>query len=217
MSDFSTPRALMVEEQLRSRGIADERVLAAMGRVPREEFVAADDRARAYADGPLPIGHRQTISQPYMVARMVELARVEPGHSVLEVGAGSGYQAAVLAELGAAVWTIERVAELGERARERLARLGYSGVTVGVFDGSGGWLEHAPYRAVIVAAGAPLIPPSLVEQLADGGRLIIPVGQRGGQQLAVVTRRGADHEVEWDTACTFVDLLGKHGWGDEAT
>lgn len=212
--DFAAARARMVREQLEARGIADPRVLAAMGEVPRELFVDPAHRLEAYDDGPLPITGGQTISQPYMVARMVELLALEGDEVVLEVGAGSGYQTAVLCALARQVYAVERIEELGRLARERLARIGCGNVEIGVFDGSGGWQEHAPYGGIVVAAGSPTVPPLLVDQLADDGRLVIPVGPRGLQRLAVVRRRRAGgFDIDWDTACTFVDLIGRYGWG----
>jgi protein-L-isoaspartate(D-aspartate) O-methyltransferase len=210
-------RAEMVREQLEARGIRDPRVLAAMRKVPRERFVDEAMRERAYDDGPLPIGYGQTISQPYMVARMCELALGEgrPDARVLEIGAGSGYQAAVLGELAGRVYAVELRPELAERSQERLAGLGYKNVEVGCFDGTHGWSEHAPYDAILVAAGSPAIPPLLVAQLADRGKLVVPVGPRQGQRLAVVTRFGDEFVTEWTTPCTFVDLVGRYGWGGE--
>jgi len=214
-TEAQSRREQMVVEQLEQRGIADPRVLAAMRKVPRERFVDEAMRERAYDDGPLPIGSGQTISQPYMVARMCELARLEGHERVLEIGAGSGYQAAVLGELAGMVYAVEVRPDLGEKAKKRLQALGHRNVEVSVFDGTYGWNERAPYDAILVAAGAPMIPPLLVAQLGDGGRLIVPVGPRQGQRLAVVTRRGDEFETEWTTPCTFVDLVGKYGWGGE--
>jgi len=208
-------RARMVDEQLAARGIADARVLEAMRRVPRERFVDEAMRERAYEDAPLPIGLGQTISQPYMVARMCELARIGAGDRVLEIGAGSGYQAAVLGALAREVYAVEVRPELGALAEERLRALGMRHVIIGVFDGTRGWEAHAPYDAILVAAGAPTVPPLLVAQLADGGRLVIPVGPRQGQRLCVITRRGDEYDTEWTTPCTFVDLVGRYGWGGE--
>ena len=208
-------RERMVAEQLQARGIRDPRVLAAMRKVPRERFVDESMRERAYEDAPLPIGYGQTISQPYMVARMCELAELKGDEAVLEIGAGSGYQTAVLAELARQVYGVERRPELGKLCEQRLALQGYRNVEIGVFDGTYGWRARAPFDAVLVAAGAPEIPPLLVDQLADGGRLIVPVGPRQGQRLAIVTRRGSDFATEWATPCSFVDLVGKYGWGGD--
>ena len=180
-------REEMVRSQIEARGIHDERVLTALRRVPRHRFVPAEQRDAAYADRPLPIGHGQTISQPYIVALMTDLAEVAPGESVLEIGTGSGYQAAVLAEMGAKVSTIEIVAPLAERSRSLLRELGYGGVDVRSGDGYRGWPEKAPFDAIVVTAAPPEIPEPLKEQLAVGGRLVVPVG-RGFQELVVLTR-----------------------------
>ncbi|MHB9150149.1 MAG: protein-L-isoaspartate(D-aspartate) O-methyltransferase [Thermoleophilia bacterium] len=207
-NDYERLRLQMVERQLRARGVADAEVLAAMARVPRHRFVGEASRWAAYEDEPLPIGSGQTISQPYMVARMTELAQVDRESRVLEVGTGSGYQAAVLAELAGHVWSIERHPELAERAREILAELGYSNVHVLVGDGSLGLPEEAPFDGIVVTAAAPEVPAALLEQLADGGRLVIPVGASFGQRLRVVRRRGLDF-VETDVlGCRFVPLIG---------
>jgi protein-L-isoaspartate(D-aspartate) O-methyltransferase len=203
----------MVTEQLERRGIRDPRVLSAMRKVPRERFVDDAMRERAYEDAPLPIGDGQTISQPYMVARMCELAELKGKERVLEVGAGSGYQTAILAELSRQVFAIELRPRLADLAMHRLR--GYPHVEIGVFDGTYGWPSRAPFDAILVAAGAPEIPPLLVDQLADGGRLLVPVGPRQGQRLAVITRKGTEFETAWATPCTFVDLVGKYGWGGE--
>jgi protein-L-isoaspartate(D-aspartate) O-methyltransferase len=214
-AELTTRREQMIKEQLEGRGISDRRVLTAMRAVERERFVDEAMRERAYDDGPLPIGYGQTISQPYMVARMCELAELRGGERVLEIGAGSGYQAAVLSHLAREVYAVEVRPELGANAAVRLKALGFANVEVGVFDGTHGWREHAPYDAILVAAGAPTVPPLLVDQLADGGRLIVPVGPRQGQRLAVITRHGDEFDTEWNTPCTFVDLVGKYGWGGE--
>ena len=213
--EAATRRQRMVADQLHARGIRDQRVLAAMQRIPRERFVDESMRERAYEDAPLPIGYGQTISQPYMVARMCELAELRGDEAVLEIGAGSGYQAAVLGELARQVYAVELRPELGKRCAQRLELHDYKNVEVGVFDGTYGWRERAPFDAILVAAGAPEIPSLLVDQLADGGRLIIPVGPRQGQRLAIVTRHGAAFGVEWATPCAFVDLIGKYGWGGD--
>ncbi len=208
-------RARMVERQLRDRGIGDERVLAAMGRVPRELFVPAHVRGRAYEDEALPIGHDQTISQPYMVARMCELLDVRPGDRVLDVGTGSGYQAAVLAELGGEVDSIERVEELAEQARRNLAAAGYERVRVHVGDGSVGLPERAPFTRIVVAAAAPEQPPSLFEQLEADGRLVVPVGRFGIQELELVVRTPDGPTVIRSVPCRFVPLVGREGFAAE--
>ena len=203
----------MVVEQLVRRGIRDPRVLEAMATVPRHRFVDPGLELQAYEDRPLAIGYGQTISQPYMVARATELAAPQPGDRALEVGAGSGYQAAVLAELAAEVFAIEIVPALADRARAVLADTGYHNVTVESFDGSGGWPDHAPYDVIIVSAGAPRIPAMLLAELADGGRLVIPVGGPEEQELAVVRREGDHYFTSYDTRCRYVDLLGRFGVG----
>ena len=206
-------REAMVATQLRARGIADERVLAAMADVPREAFVPDGRRDLAYADGAVPIEAGQTISQPYMVARMTELLRVHPGDRVLEIGTGSGYQSAVLARLGCRVLSLERQAELAASARERLARLGYGeAVEIRVGDGSLGAPDDAPFEGIIVTAGAPRIPDALREQLAEGGRLVVPVGSRNSQDLVHVERRGDEWIERSDGPCLFVPLVGEGGW-----
>lgn len=209
----SDDRARMVAVQLRARDITDERVLAAMAAVPREAFVAPAERDRAYGDHPLSIGAGQTISQPYIVARMAQLLAVRRGDRVLEVGTGSGYAAAVLAELGCRVTTLEREPSLARSARARLAGLGYADrVTVELGDGSQGWAAGAPWDGIIVAAGAPAVPPALREQLGDGRRLVIPVGTLRDQELLVVVRHGSEYAEHSDGPCVFVPLLGAAGW-----
>jgi protein-L-isoaspartate(D-aspartate) O-methyltransferase len=212
-ANASQARARMVEGQLAGRDIRDERVLAVMAAVPREAFVPERARRDAYADGPIDIGAGQTISQPYIVARMTELLRVGPGDRVLDVGTGSGYQAAVLAELGCLVTSIEREAALAEEARARLERLGYGDrVTIRLGDGSLGAPDGAPWDGIVVAAAAPAIPQALRDQLADGRRLVIPVGGRREQQLMVVERHGAEWIERSDGPCVFVPLIGAEGW-----
>ncbi|HYY34273.1 MAG TPA: protein-L-isoaspartate(D-aspartate) O-methyltransferase [Gaiellaceae bacterium] len=212
MSDFDTERSRMVAEQLESRGIVDRRVLDAMGRVPRELFVDDEERVRAYLDMPLRIGYGQTISQPYMVAIMCQTAEVGEGDHVLDIGTGSGYQAAVLAELGAEVHTIERIPELAERATERLQAAGYDSVDVHVGDGSVGLPEHAPYDAIVVAAAAPHMPESLYEQLVPAGRLVVPVGGPMGQRLEVIVRSPEGPAITRSVPCRFVPLVGAEGF-----
>jgi protein-L-isoaspartate(D-aspartate) O-methyltransferase len=204
----------MVERQIRARGVSDPLVLAAMRKVPRHLFVPEDFRNSAYEDRPLPIGHGQTISQPYMVAIMTENLRLEGGEKVLEVGTGSGYQSAVLAEIAGHVVTIERKSELQEGAARLLAELGYANVEVIVGDGSRGYLPGAPYDAVLVTAGAPSVPGTLVKQLARGGRLVIPVGNTFHQTLTRVTLTDTGLETESLEGCVFVPLIGECGWGE---
>lgn len=209
---FESERRAMVEWQLRRRGIGDERVLRAMSEVPRHEFVPALFQSRAYDDQPLAIGDGQTISQPYMVAAMTEAAQIEPGDKVLEIGTGSGYQAAILAHLGARVITSERIPRLAESARERLVRLGYRGVEVVSEDGSLGYPAGAPYMAILVTAAAPAVPDVLVNQLADGGRLVIPVGTLQLQTLQVISKDADKLSVRDLDSCQFVPLVGKQAW-----
>jgi protein-L-isoaspartate(D-aspartate) O-methyltransferase len=205
---FARARDEMVSRQIAARGIDDPRVLEAMRSVERHLFVPAGRRAEAYHDDPLPIGHGQTISQPYIVALMTELAQVRPGARVLEVGTGSGYQAAVLAALGGQVHSIEIVEPLARAASERLARLGYRNVTVRVGDGYGGWPEKAPFDAIVVTAAPPRIPPALVAQLAPGGRLVAPVGD-GSQELVVIERTEAGTRERRVAAVRFVPMTGE--------
>jgi protein-L-isoaspartate(D-aspartate) O-methyltransferase len=202
----------MVEDQLRRRDIVDERVLAAMERVPRELFVPPDLRGRAFDDAALPIGVGQTISQPYMVARILEELGLDGDERVLDVGTGSGYQAAVLAELADEVHTIERIPELAEQAKRNLAAAGYDRVQVHVGDGSRGLPDHAPYDAVAVAAAAPGFPQALYDQLGPGGRLVVPVGGRQGQRLEVIVRSPEGPAVLRSVPCRFVPLLGEEGF-----
>ena len=203
---------MMVDEQLAGRGITDGRVLEAMGRVPRELFVTDRDRRKAYRDMPLRIGFGQTISQPYMVAVICQAAEVREGDRVLDIGTGSGYQAAVLAELGAQVYTVERIPDLAARARERLAEAGYESVAVHVGDGSLGLPEQGPYDAIVVAAAAPAMPESLYEELRERGRLVVPVGGHEGQRLEVIVRSPEGPAVARSVPCRFVPLVGAEGF-----
>jgi protein-L-isoaspartate(D-aspartate) O-methyltransferase len=202
----------MVEDQLRGRDIVDARVLDAMERVPRELFVPGGERHRAYADAALPIGHGQTISQPYMVARIAEVLGLTGGEKVLDVGTGSGYQAAVLAELADEVHTIERIPELAEQARRNLAEAGYDRVHVHVGDGSLGLPDQAPFTAIAVAAAAPGLPERLYDQLEPRGRLAVPVGGRWGQRLEVIVRSPEGPAVAHSVPCRFVPLVGEQGF-----
>lgn len=207
-------RAAMVDEQLAGRGIRDQGVLNAMRRIPRELFVPAALQGRAYADGALPIDCAQTISQPYMVGRMTELLELQPEQVVLEVGTGSGYQAAILACLAKQVYTIEWHMRLMLDAQRRLAALGLRNVALRCGDGSIGWPEKAPYDAIIVTAGAPEIPPALQSQLRVGGRLVIPVGPAGDETLTQVRRTESGFETVAALRCRFVKLRGVQGWRD---
>lgn len=203
----------MVDEQIRARGVRDPRVLAALSAVPREAFLAPQLAEVAYADSALPIEAGQTISQPFIVAVMSEALELQPSDRVLEIGAGSGYAAAVLAHLASEVYTVERHAELAEIARERLERLGYRNVHVKHGDGTLGWAEHAPFDGIVVAAGGPRVPKSLLDQLAIGGRLVMPVGRGYGQQLVRITRNAETEFVGEDLgAVQFVPLIGQEGW-----
>ncbi|HEX4460121.1 MAG TPA: protein-L-isoaspartate(D-aspartate) O-methyltransferase [Polyangia bacterium] len=213
--DSARRRRRMVVDQLEARGIRDVRLLSAMRKVPRERFLDEPMRERAYEDAPVPIGGGQTMSQPYMVARMCELCELRGNERVLEVGVGSGYQTAILCELALRVFGVELKPELARVAERRLRTLGYHNLEVGVFDGTCGWREKQPFDAIVVAAGAPDIPALLVDQLADGGRLVVPVGPRQGQRLAIVKRRGGEFTTEWNTPCAFVDLVGRYGWGGD--
>jgi protein-L-isoaspartate(D-aspartate) O-methyltransferase len=213
---FDDERRRMVETQIAPRGVHDAAVLAAMGKVPREKFVPRHQAPYAYDDRPLLIGEGQTISQPYIVALMTEAARLTPRDRVLEIGTGSGYAAAVLAEIAAEVYTIERLAPLAKSARQHLADLGYVKVHVRCGDGTLGWPEHAPYDAIVATAGGPEVPKALLEQLAIGGRLVIPVGtSRHEQTLVRVVRAGAaDYDEEDLGGVEFVPLIGAQGWPD---
>jgi len=212
-TDYAVLRAWMVESQLRSRDIIDPHVLEAFLAVPRHEFVPPDQRDQAYDDCPLPIGEGQTISQPYMVAAMTQALALTGVETLLEVGTGSGYQAAILARLAARVYTIEQVAALSISARERLDRLGYENITCLVGDGSQGYAVAAPYEGILVAAGAPQVPAPLTEQLAEGGRLVIPVGDFHSQELLLVEKRHGHTTQRIINYCRFVPLTGKFGWG----
>jgi protein-L-isoaspartate(D-aspartate) O-methyltransferase len=212
MDDLSISRHRMVEDQIRSRGILDPAILRAFEKVERHRFVPEAHFHKSYDDHPVPIGHGQTISQPYMVAYMLEHLQVRPGLRVLEIGTGSGYQTALLAELGARVFTVERVPELSLRAQTLLGSLGYAGISFAVGDGTLGWIGHAPFDRIIVSAAAPDVPQALKDQLADGGILLIPVGPEHAQDLLSVRRKGLDFAVTNLGACVFVRLIGEQGW-----
>jgi len=204
----------MVDRQIASRGVRDPRVLEAMRTVPREAFVSEHLAESAYDDSPLPIGEEQTISQPYVVALMTEALEIRPEDTVLEIGAGSGYSAAILSRIAAKVYAVERHASLAREAEERLARLGYSNVHIQHGDGTLGWPEHAPYDAIVVAAGGPAVPPALLDQLAEGGRLVIPIGPDPRNQDLVRVRRRAEGGTvrELLGPVRFVPLIGAQGW-----
>jgi protein-L-isoaspartate(D-aspartate) O-methyltransferase len=208
-------RNRMVDDQIIPRGVRDERVLAALRKVPRHEFLPEAIRGMAYADNALPIGEGQTISQPYMVALMTELLALKGTERVLEIGTGSGYQAAVLAELCEKVYTVERIKMLADRARATLDRLGYRSVAIKVYDGTYGWKDMAPFDAILVTAGSPDIPAPLVEQLKEGGKMVIPVGSRYGQELIRVIRTAEGTIKELSIPCVFVPLIGNHGWKEQ--
>jgi len=205
--DFAAQRQRMVEQQLKARGIKDERVLAAMAKVPREEFIAADARTDAYEDGPLPIGYDQTISQPYIVAFMTEQLRPKPSDRVLEIGSGSGYQAAILAELVPDVYTIEIVEPLAKTAEATLQRLGYKNVHNKVGDGYKGWPEEAPFDAIIVTCAPENVPQPLADQLKDGGRMVIPVGERFAQQLYLLEKKNGQLKESVTLPVRFVPMV----------
>jgi len=207
--DLATQREAMVATQIEARGITDPATLAAMRAVPRHEFLPLRLREEAYMDYPLPIGHGQTISQPYIVAFMTEAIRPQPGEKILEIGAGSGYQAAVLAAAGAEVSTVEIVGPLAEMARQNLARLGYDKARVLHADGFRGWPEHAPYDAIVVTCAPDRIPPALVEQLRDGGRMIIPVGSGMNQELILLRKHGDKIEKQSVLPVRFVPMTGE--------
>lgn len=212
MTDFEAKRAWMVTHQIEGRGVSDSRVLAVMRKIPRHLFVAPESQAVAYADSPIRIGMGQTLSQPYVVGLMSELLQVGEDHKVLEVGTGSGYQAAILAELAAEVHTIERHPELATEAEARLAGLGYTNVFVHTGDGSLGYLPAAPYDRILITAASPSVPPALKEQLAEGGRMVIPVGSRHSQVLEVWDRQGAEFSASRQIPVVFVPLIGQEGW-----
>ena len=213
MASMAKRRAAMVDHQIVARGVGDPRLLEAMRTIPREAFVPRHLTALAYEDSPLPIAAGQTISQPYIVALMIAEARIRPLDRLLEIGLGSGYAAAIMSWMAREVFAIDRHAELTDLARERMTRLGIDNVVIGTGDGTGGWPEHAPFDAIIVAAGGPRIPEPLRDQLAIGGRMVIPVGDPDQQSLVRLTRHGDDNFTEETLGpVRFVPLIGEHGW-----
>lgn len=213
---YEAERRLMVEEQLVRRGIRDDRVLEAMGSVPRHLFVSDELIESAYFDCALPIGEGQTISQPYMVAVMTELLELKGDERILEIGTGSGYQTAILSQLAAEVFTIERIPSLAEKAKQRLMDIGRGNVHAIVSDGTQGLPEHAPYDGIIVTAGAPEVPQSYLDQLRENGKIVIPVGSRYSQVLYQVVKTPEGVQRHMSTACVFVPLVGQEGWDEES-
>lgn len=214
--NFDTARKRMIETQILARGITDRRVIDAMLKIPRHIFVEEAMASQAYNDNPLPIGEKQTISQPYMVALMTELLELTGKEKVLEIGTGSGYQAAILALLADRVYTVERIRPLALKARKALDSLGLLNINIKISDGTIGWKEEAPFDAILVTAGAPVIPSGLVDELAPGGRLVIPVGDQYEQTLVKITKQ-EDGSIEQQNliGCRFVKLIGKFGWEGE--
>lgn len=210
--DYRLARERMVQNQLIPRGIKDKRVLDAMGSIPRHLFVEEALVGEAYNDHPLPIGHKQTISQPYIVAFMTQALELKGKERTLEIGTGSGYQTAILAELSKKVYTVERIQPLMEKSVDLLVQLGYRNIQCKAFDGTLGWREFGPYSAIVVTAGAPKIPDPLLDQLSDGGRIIIPVGDKSSQELILIRREKSQYREKNLGGCRFVDLVGVHGW-----
>jgi protein-L-isoaspartate(D-aspartate) O-methyltransferase len=215
MIDFPKARVKMVEEQIISRGIKNAKLISAMKKIPRHLFVEEALQSQAYSDHPLPIGEKQTISQPYMVALMTEAMLLTGKEKVLEIGTGSGYQTAILAELSEKVFSIERIRSLAIRARKLLYELGYFNVEIKIFDGTFGWMEEGPFDAILVTAGSPDIPQPLIDQLEIGGRLVIPVGDAFVQDLFRVIKNEEGVKKEDLGGCRFVKLIGKYGWESE--
>jgi protein-L-isoaspartate(D-aspartate) O-methyltransferase len=211
-NEFQTERRFMIENHLRARGITDQRVLSAFEEVSRHRFVADSDIRESYADHPLSIGEGQTISQPYIVGLMTQALRLKPSDRVLEIGTGSGYQTAILAHLAGRVYTVERIEDLLVSAIERLGRLGLGNIDFRLGDGTTGWEEEAPFDCIMVTAAAPEVPPSLVGQLDYGGRMVIPVGPVGSQDLTLLRKKGDDLERRHLCGCVFVKLIGREGW-----
>jgi protein-L-isoaspartate(D-aspartate) O-methyltransferase len=213
--DFSIARRIMVERQVKARGVSDPLVLEAMLQTPRHLFVEEAFQSQAYSDFPLPIGEKQTISQPYIVGLMTQALRLRGGERVLEIGTGSGYQSAILSRIASRVYTVERIPDLARRARRVLNSLGCHNVNIKVSDGTTGWAEEAPFDAIMVTAGAPSVPEEYFAQLSPDGRLVIPVGSRGGQVLKRFTCSDSGCMEEELADCRFVPLLGRHGWSEE--
>ena len=214
-SNYRRARERMVRQQIAARGIRAERVLDAMRSVPRHLFVPLESRHSAYMDGPLSIGQGQTISQPYIVALMTEALELRGHERVLEIGTGSGYQAAILSQLASHVYTVERIPELASRAQDLFRQLGYDNISMHIGDGTLGWLEHAPYEAIIVTAAAPEIPRPLTDQLAEGGRLVAPIGGSWSQSLVRVRKQRGHLRRQELTSVAFVPLIGQHGWPEK--
>ena len=212
--DFNLSRERMVKNQLIARGIKDERILRVMDKIPRHLFIENALYGEAYNDHPVPIGEKQTISQPYIVALMTEALELKGDEKTLEIGTGSGYQTAILAELSSRVYTIERIKSLLGNARKLLSQLGYDTILFKAFDGTLGWKEYAPFDAIMVTAGAPHLAKPLIDQLADNGRMIIPVGDRYSQELIKIVRKGKEFKQKSLGGCRFVNLIGAHGWSD---
>jgi protein-L-isoaspartate(D-aspartate) O-methyltransferase len=213
--DYRLARERMVKNQLVPRGIMDQGVLRVMGEIQRHLFVEEALAGEAYNDHPLPIGHKQTISQPYIVALMTQTLELTGHEKTLEIGTGSGYQTAILAELSKTVYTIDRIRPLIEKSRELLEKLGYTNIRFKAFDGTLGWKEYAPYDAIMVTAGAPKIPQPLMEQLVDRGRMVIPIGNKYSQDLIKITKKKDTYREENLGECRFVDLIGVHGWKED--
>ena len=214
LHDFRIAREKMVKDQLVARGIKDERVLQVMGKIPRHLFIEEALAGEAYNDHPVPIGEKQTISQPYIVALMTEALELKRDENTLEIGTGSGYQTAILAELSSRVYTIERIEFPLMNARKILAKLGYTNILFKIFDGTMGWREYAPFDTIMVTAGAPDLPKPLIDQLADNGRMVIPIGDRYSQELIKIIRKGKSLKQKNLGGCRFVNLIGIHGWQD---
>ncbi|MGM0597883.1 MAG: protein-L-isoaspartate(D-aspartate) O-methyltransferase [Myxococcota bacterium] len=211
-NNYAVKRKMMVENQIKRRGIRDPKILNAFMKVPRHNFVPDELKTQAYEDRPLPIGARQTISQPYIVAEMTRALQLQAEDKVLEIGTGSGYQAAILAQLVDKVYTIERIESLYHNAKEVFAKLNYNNIQPILADGTGGWQDFAPYDAILVAAASPEIPQPLVKQLNNSGRLVIPTGNQFVQELVKITKTNGNLQTENLGGCRFVKLVGKHGW-----